>query len=305
MEKIRMSGKWKEIIVLTFKGKRFEDNSIEIPFLTELIRYQKMIEHSSRIIWRILEPERKRMPRGFEKLVTLRFNEIKPNCVTIPLKARGTELTQTVFTALQKSVHLVTDTIRSLNENISLPDQLPKSIVPEIAKWGSSLTGDDKIILKIPGGNEAYYTYSEREKMKKFIEGKYTDSIDITGEVLEVDIKRHNLHIYPDDGSRIKVQFSPEQEDIVIKALKEHENLMLKVKGTAVFKGTLHILEQITEVDDLYIIQKEECMWDPNAKPFWEEILELAASIPEEELDKLPTDLAENIDYYAYGSPKK
>ena len=43
----KVDGKWKEIIVLTFKGKRFEDNSIEIPFLTELIRYQKMIEHSS------------------------------------------------------------------------------------------------------------------------------------------------------------------------------------------------------------------------------------------------------------------
>ena len=39
-------------------------------------------------------------------------------------------------------------------------------------------------------------------------------------------------------------------------------------------------------------------------KPFYEEILELAKSIPEEELDKLPTDGASNIDNYVYGVPK-
>ena len=40
-------------------------------------------------------------------------------------------------------------------------------------------------------------------------------------------------------------------------------------------------------------------------KPIWEEILERCAAIPDEEFDKLPTDLAEQHDHYIYGTPKR
>jgi Arc/MetJ-type ribon-helix-helix transcriptional regulator len=40
-------------------------------------------------------------------------------------------------------------------------------------------------------------------------------------------------------------------------------------------------------------------------KPIWERLLERAAAIPDEECDKLPTDLAEQHDHYLYGTPKR
>jgi Arc/MetJ-type ribon-helix-helix transcriptional regulator len=40
-------------------------------------------------------------------------------------------------------------------------------------------------------------------------------------------------------------------------------------------------------------------------KPVWEDILELTADVPDEEWDKLPTDLAEQHDHYLYGTPKR
>jgi hypothetical protein len=43
----------------------------------------------------------------------------------------------------------------------------------------------------------------------------------------------------------------------------------------------------------------------PNARPFWEEIIELGARNPKEELDKIPEDLAKNLDHYLYGAPKE
>ena len=39
-------------------------------------------------------------------------------------------------------------------------------------------------------------------------------------------------------------------------------------------------------------------------KPIWERILERSAAIPDEELDKLPVDGAEQHDHYIYGTPK-
>jgi Arc/MetJ-type ribon-helix-helix transcriptional regulator len=40
-------------------------------------------------------------------------------------------------------------------------------------------------------------------------------------------------------------------------------------------------------------------------RPIWEEILDLTADVPDEEWDKLPTDLAEQHDHYIYGVPKR
>jgi Arc/MetJ-type ribon-helix-helix transcriptional regulator len=42
-----------------------------------------------------------------------------------------------------------------------------------------------------------------------------------------------------------------------------------------------------------------------SSQPVWEDILELTADVPDEEWDKLPTDLAEQHDHYIYGTPKR
>lgn len=39
-------------------------------------------------------------------------------------------------------------------------------------------------------------------------------------------------------------------------------------------------------------------------KTIWEEIIEIGNSIPDEEIKKLPKDLAQNLDHYLYGCPK-
>ncbi|WP_406694254.1 ribbon-helix-helix domain-containing protein [Singulisphaera sp. Ch08] len=40
-------------------------------------------------------------------------------------------------------------------------------------------------------------------------------------------------------------------------------------------------------------------------KPIWQEIAEIAATVPNEEWDKLPADGAEQHDHYIYGTPKR
>ncbi len=40
-------------------------------------------------------------------------------------------------------------------------------------------------------------------------------------------------------------------------------------------------------------------------KPIWEKIIEASERIPDGELEGLPTDMAANVDHYAYGLPKR
>lgn len=42
-----------------------------------------------------------------------------------------------------------------------------------------------------------------------------------------------------------------------------------------------------------------------NLSGFFAFVDQLVREIPEEDLQKLPTDLSENLDHYLYGSPKK
>jgi hypothetical protein len=42
--------------------------------------------------------------------------------------------------------------------------------------------------------------------------------------------------------------------------------------------------------------------YDDSAPPLWQSIVDLGASVPAEEWDRVPTDLAANLDHYLYGS---
>jgi hypothetical protein len=40
-------------------------------------------------------------------------------------------------------------------------------------------------------------------------------------------------------------------------------------------------------------------------KPFWQKAIEASQRIPDEELERLPADLAAHVDHYIYGTPKR
>jgi len=45
--------------------------------------------------------------------------------------------------------------------------------------------------------------------------------------------------------------------------------------------------------------------YDPNARPIEDIITEIMADVPKEEWANVPKDLAENLDHYLYGAPRK
>jgi antitoxin component of MazEF toxin-antitoxin module len=57
--------------------------------------------------------------------------------------------------------------------------------------------------------------------------------------------------------------------------------------------------EIVAEIQDGQIVLQRP------RRPIWEEIFDLVKDIPPEELDKLPTDGAAQIDHYWYGHPKR
>ena len=50
---------------------------------------------------------------------------------------------------------------------------------------------------------------------------------------------------------------------------------------------------------------QEEHAVSSTQKPIWEQFAEAFQDVPEDELERLPTDLAAQVDHYVYGLPKR
>jgi hypothetical protein len=54
--------------------------------------------------------------------------------------------------------------------------------------------------------------------------------------------------------------------------------------------------------DDLRLGEAE---YDSSVRPIWERVVEIGASVPMKEWEKVPTDLSKNLDHYLYGAAKE
>jgi len=99
------------------------------------------------------------------------------------------------------------------------------------------------------------------------------------------------------------VAFTPEQEDQVTTALKEHKTARMFVKGSGEYSPQGKLL-RVLQVDELSLTTSET-HYDKSARPIEDVLEELATEIPQEEWDKLPSDFSDNLDHYLYGVPKQ
>lgn len=103
-------------------------------------------------------------------------------------------------------------------------------------------------------------------------------------------------------GSRMetnKIELTPEQQS-VLASLAEETGEPVDVlidKALEVLQGLMRAGRTNGEQDSH---RKEETQ-----KPIWEQFAEAFEDVSDEELEKLPTDLAANVDHYVYGLPKR
>jgi len=309
-----MATQWKEVVRLILRGPSFENHSIELSALRDISEYQDIVTETGAALWKADNPE-SNLPRGFKDALTLRLKSIEPGSTALLLEAAIEEEAVSLPTLegppplVVQAVRLIAEAIGCAQEDKALPERFPKKVIPRLAEWGKDLHEGGNVIEVCPtGGRRVTYTQRERARILDFVEGKYEDSIDVTGTVLAADVKKNRFVIYmdPQDREGIEVTtFAPEDEALITEALKEHETQRLRVRGRGEFSPPEGRLRRIVEVSDLLLLRAGEMEFDPTARPIWEELIEIAEKVPEEELRKLPHDLSRNLDHYIYGTRRK
>lgn len=312
-----MLGRWKEIVVLWFQGKRFEDHALEISALGELEQFQKIVTETAEELWRAVNPGRKNLPRHFEKRTQLylrgSIKEGESTGLSLQARAepRSKDLTKDLFDKefeeVENAVNAVLEIYKTQENDEPLPYNLSQVTLQDYQKFGQTLRKDESIKLSKTSVLKPQYvevTHRTRKRLARFIEQKHEDQVDVSGEVKEADVRQNRFQLWLDEKTCVTVKFSPEQEDQVTEALHKHRFVRVQVKGRGkrLPQGKL---ESVEEVSELNLQAVGEIQYDETARPIEDILMELASQVPEEEWDKLPKDGAKNLDHYLYGTPKE
>ena len=302
-----MAGQWKEVVRLAFRGQRFQDHALDLDAVGELGQFQKLIAETAKALWLAAHPDRARLPKGFQDRTRLCLRTIEEGSAVAPLEVfieepQQRELFEPGPTEIEEAIGLAHDVFRAAETDQPLPENFPRSLVSEYEGWGQALAQDEAIEMITVGKQPARVTSSSRSRLAAFIEVLHEDRVDITGEVLEADVRQGRFQTWLDDRTGVTVTFSPEQESEVTNALRDHRTLRLRVIGRGEFSAQGTLL-RIAHVDQLQLQPLGDVSYDATARPIEDLLAELAAEIPQEDWNTLPPDLTDNLDHYLYGTP--
>lgn len=303
-----MAGKWKEVVRLTFKGERFRDHALDLRALSELSQFQKMVAETAKTLWRAANPDCERLPSHFEERVRLCLRKIEDGSATAPLEVFIEEQDQTSLwepepVEINEAVKLAHEVYEAIETDAQLPDRFPRALLPEYARWGQSLGDGEAVEMQVSEKKPAYLTPAHRQKLEKFLETPHEDRVEVTGEVFEADVKKGRFQLWSGEDTAVLVAFTPEQEDQVTTALKEHKTARMFVKGSAEYSPQGKLL-RVLQVDELSLATSKT-HYDHSTRPIEDLLKEIAEEIPQQEWDRLPSDLNDNLDHYLYGVPKQ
>jgi len=128
--------------------------------------------------------------------------------------------------------------------------------------------------------------------------------VDVTGEVLEADVKQRRFQLWTDSKTHVSVDFSDSQETDVTTALRDHKSVRVRVRGRAKMSAQGKLV-RVSEIEHLAVERANEPPYDLTAPPIEDVLAALAREVPKKEWDKLPSDLTDHLDHYLYGTPKR
>jgi len=304
-----MRGQWKEVTRLAFKGERFREHALDVDALSELVQFQKIVAETAKARWRAANPDRKQLPKHFEQRTRLCLRRIEEGSAVAPLEvlidqSDQLEMYESEPAEIKEAIAVARRAFRALEREEPLPDDFPKGLAPEYAKVGQHLAEDEAIEVISEGDEPARVTPLSRARWANFIETVHESPVDLTGEVLEADVRQGRFQVWLDEKTGVTVTFSQEQEERVTNALRDHRTCRLQVRGRGELSPQGKLL-RVFEVESLTLHPVGEEPYDPTARPIEEILAELASQISEDEWKRLPSDLTDNLDHYLYGWPRR
>jgi hypothetical protein len=137
------------------------------------------------------------------------------------------------------------------------------------------------------------------DRPRRFLMSEAVDregEVELAGEVRAADLDQGVLLLRLPDGDTVAVRFSAEHEGLVTEALREHTRRRLRIRGSVGLAIPGRRKSRSLTIQHIEIVEARD------DRPIWEIAREISASVPDDEWDRVPSDLALNLDHYLYGA---
>ncbi|MDP2141533.1 MAG: hypothetical protein Q8L20_12050 [Gammaproteobacteria bacterium] len=295
-----------DLASLRFEGQRFAGHALDVACTHELIAYRDLIVECAKELWRRKNPDRTRLPRGFDEDFRLQFNRLEDGSTVVPLQrirvSNQSELDWGSLDEFDEAAELIDATIAAANADELLPEALPSNVIFLFKDFGKSLAEDEVLFTRSRHGlTEAAYTSKARKRLAEWVGPTYEDVVDVTGEVRMANLGPGTFSLQLEGtGVLVVGRFNPQQESDVLDALRNHQSRRLRVQGIAEFSTGDRQIKRFSRIDTVGPEAVQGQGFDEDAIPIWEQLAEIGESAPEGTWDSVPSDLSMRIDEVVY-----
>lgn len=166
-----------ELAALRFEGRRFEGHALDVECTQELIAYRSLILECAKELWRRKNPDRVRLPKGFEDGFRVQFDRIDEGSAVVPLR-RVREAVQPELDLgdeFDEAAALVDAVIAAAARNDPLPDRFPAGLTPLLANLGRTL-GDDEVLFTRARNSTVETACTPEARVRLRASGAFDDS---------------------------------------------------------------------------------------------------------------------------------
>lgn len=277
------------IVNLSFAGDRYNGASLDEDALQVVLRFQKTLRGLAKALHKKRHLEAEKSLDERLRLVVSAFEEGSTNISLEAAQIEGEFDLNRIPDELYSASALVYDAYSSVIEDKVLPAEMPIEFIPHVAKLGDDLDEGSNVSFSPPSHEPLTISHRTRSALLSWVETSYTDTIEISGEVIQADVKNRACRLIDPSSKRLVfVRFDDRDANTVTQALRQHEIKQLMVSGTGEFNSKGHLL-RFKHYTSMELVDEFTEM--PTQPESLSEIASrIVADIPEELWDQLPRD---------------
>jgi hypothetical protein len=241
-----------------FDGDRFVEHTLPVEVVSDLVAYESLIVDLAKYLYLQDNPERQRVPKGFEGGFQLHIEKIEDGSsrpLLAMVMAGAIAMNSPNADYFERARDLVAESIGAPEGK--LPEGFPPQFLTYFNQVGRSLRDGEKMELARTEGDPAVLTPERRKKLVLATEAVYEKEVDATGFIVETHFEKRSFHLRPSDGSRLIAVDMPERLVPDVRKLGGRERVQVTIKGIGTYDAW-DKLQRIVRIDSFQIQPSEE-----------------------------------------------
>jgi hypothetical protein len=240
-----------------FNGIEFDDHTIPIEYLENLITLRNTIIEQAKHLFFIEHPNQKYLPRGFKKRLNLKLARISEGSAIAELMTNLDHFEAPNFSPTQlltKSGQDVFDTLKSLKQPPNgFVTQLSRDAMSHLKKFGSCLKTNQTIEIYLPNDQTPQLSYTQKDRLvflDRYAPESKQDQTSLIGKIGAVNKKKRTFTLTTTSNEERSFKWDDKLKEDVLRAFGDFEKgQFVKIKLVATSKGKQKLI--IDEVDRL------------------------------------------------------